>query len=870
MADAKPLRLSPPPLDDACALFLDVDGTLVDFDVDPAGVRVLPRVRQAIGAISERLHGAVALVSGRPLAQLDALFAPLRLPAAGLHGHQCRAEAEAEARMDLPAGIPAFLHELHRQATHLAAAHPGLRVEDKGVSLALHWRAAPNAAAAVAGFAGTRIASLPGYRLQPGDHVIEFVPEGADKGLALERMMTRPPFTGRVPVFVGDDLTDEYGLPRPTAPAAGACWSAHAPAAPRPMRWPAPARCTHGCWPMPAPVDGGRPPRASAAGRPQRGSRMQIPVHEANLELGVIGNGSFGALVDGLGRVVWSCLPAFDGDPAFCALLSPRQHQGGDFGVELEDFSHAEQAYLANTAVLRTVLHDARGGSLEILDFAPRWKRNSRIYRPVSIVRRITPLAGSPRIRIHLRPLADWGARVPERTWGSNHMRWRLPDFTLRLSTDVPVRFVRDGLPFVLAHRLHLVLGPDEPIDRSISGYAEEALGRTLEYWREWVRYLSIPLEWQDAVIRSAITLKLCQYEDSGAIIAAMTSSIPEAPDSSRNWDYRYCWLRDAAFVVRALNRLGATRSMEEFLRYIFNIATHDGSLQPLYGIGFEEKLDEHEVESLAGYRGMGPVRRGNLAWVQKQHDVYGSVVLASTQLFFDRRLVDPGDASTFARLEPLGERAFALHDVPDAGLWEFRGRAEVHTYTAAMCWAACDRLARIALRLGLDGRAGFWRGRAEAIRATLLERAWRDQAGHFSASFQSDYLDASLLLLADIGFVAADDPRYVATVEAVGRELRHGDGMFRYVAPDDFGTPETSFTVCTFWYIDALAAIGRTGEARELFERVLARRNRLGLLSEDMAFDDGEGWGNFPQTYSHVGLIIAAMRLSRSWQEAS
>ena len=593
---------------------------------------------------------------------------------------------------------------------------------------------------------------------------------------------------------------------------------------------------------------------------------MQIPVHEANLELGVIGNGSFGALVDGLGRVVWSCLPAFDGDPAFCALLSPRQHQGGDFGVELEDFSHAEQAYLANTAVLRTVLHDARGGSLEILDFAPRWKRNSRIYRPVSIVRRITPLAGSPRIRIHLRPLADWGARVPERTWGSNHMRWRLPDFTLRLSTDVPVRFVRDGLPFVLAHRLHLVLGPDEPIDRSISGYAEEALGRTLEYWREWVRYLSIPLEWQDAVIRSAITLKLCQYEDSGAIIAAMTSSIPEAPDSSRNWDYRYCWLRDAAFVVRALNRLGATRSMEEFLRYIFNIATHDGSLQPLYGIGFEEKLDEHEVESLAGYRGMGPVRRGNLAWVQKQHDVYGSVVLASTQLFFDRRLVDPGDASTFARLEPLGERAFALHDVPDAGLWEFRGRAEVHTYTAAMCWAACDRLARIALRLGLDGRAGFWRGRAEAIRATLLERAWRDQAGHFSASFQSDYLDASLLLLADIGFVAADDPRFAATVDAIGTQLRSGDFLYRYQIPDDFGRPETAFTVCAFWYVEALTALGRRDEVRALFGKLLDRRNPLGLLSEDLDWQTGEQWGNFPQTYSMVGIIQCAQRLSPPW----
>jgi GH15 family glucan-1,4-alpha-glucosidase len=591
---------------------------------------------------------------------------------------------------------------------------------------------------------------------------------------------------------------------------------------------------------------------------------------DASLELGVIGNGSFGALVDARGRVVWSCLPAFDGDPAFCALLSPRAHPGGDFAVELEDLAHTEQAYIPNTAVLRTVLHDRHGGSLEILDFAPRWRMDDRFYRPVSIVRRITPLSGNPRIRILARPLADWGARVPEHTWGSNHLRWLLPGFTLRLSTDAPLRFVRDGLTFVLSHRLHLVLGPDEPMARSIPGYVEEALGRTLDYWREWVRYLSIPLEWQDAVIRSAITLKLCQYEDSGAIIAAMTTSIPEAPGSSRNWDYRYCWLRDAALVVRALNRLGATRSMEEFLRYIFNIATGDGALQPLYGIGFEAILDEHEVDSLAGYRGMGPVRRGNLAWLQKQHDVYGSVVLASTQLFFDRRLADPGDIDTFARLEPLGECAFRLHDVPDAGLWEFRGRAEVHTYTAAMCWAACDRLAKIALRLGLQERAGHWRGRADAIRATTLDAAWRPQPGHFSASFQSDYLDASLLLLADIGFVASDDPRYVATVEAIGRELWHGDGLFRYTAPDDFGTPETSFTICTFWYIEALAAIGREDEARTLFERVLARRNALGLLSEDMAPGDGEGWGNFPQAYSHVGLVMAATRLSRSWQEAT
>ncbi|MDH5829948.1 glycoside hydrolase family 15 protein [Luteimonas sp. M1R5S18] len=597
---------------------------------------------------------------------------------------------------------------------------------------------------------------------------------------------------------------------------------------------------------------------------------MATPGATASLDLGVIGNGSFGALVDRQARVVWSCLPAFDGDPAFCALLSPRDHDGGDLAIELEDQIGSEQAYVTNTAILRTVLRDRHGGEVEVLDFAPRWKQNSRIYRPVSIIRRITPLSGTPRIRVRARPLADWGARVPESTWGSNHMRWLLPGYTLRLTTDVPIRFVREETFFVLGDTVHLVFGPDESLMRSLSGYVEEALGRTEHYWREWVRYLSIPLDWQEAVIRSAITLKLCQYEDSGAIIAAMTTSIPEAPDTPRNWDYRYCWLRDAAFVVRALNRLGATRSMEEFLRYIFNIATHDGSLQPLYGIGFEEALEEHEVDSLAGYRGMGPVRRGNLAWVQKQHDVYGSVVLASTQLFFDLRLAQPGDAAAFARLEPLGERAFELHDQPDAGLWEFRGRAEVHTYTAAMCWAACDRLAKIASLLGLDKRATHWRERADQIHARVIERAWRDEANHFSASFDSDYLDASLLLLADIGFLAPEDPRYVATVDAIGRDLRRGDALFRYVAPDDFGEPETSFTICTFWYIDALAATGRVDEARAMFERLLARRNHLGLLSEDLAFDDGEAWGNFPQTYSHVGLIIAAMRLSRSWQEAS
>ncbi|MFC0679881.1 glycoside hydrolase family 15 protein [Lysobacter korlensis] len=590
----------------------------------------------------------------------------------------------------------------------------------------------------------------------------------------------------------------------------------------------------------------------------------------SSLNLGVIGNGTVAALIDETGRFVWGCVPAFDGDPTFCALLSPRHHAGGDWAIELQDMVSSEQAYLPNTAVLRTVLRDAHGGAVEITDFAPRWYQFDRFFRPVMFVRRVRALAGQPRIRVVLRPLSNYGECVPEMTWGSNHVRYLVSGFTLRLTTDAPVRMIREGVPFVLSQDLHLVLGPDESMTESVTSFVRRAEELTIGYWRNWVRTLSIPLEWQDAVIRSAITLKLCQYDETGAIIAAMTTSIPEAPHTVRNWDYRYCWLRDAAFVVRALNRLGATRTMEEYLRYVSNLATPDGLLQPLYGIAFETELAEDEVESLSGYRGMGPVRRGNLAWLQKQHDVYGSVVLASTQLFFDRRLDHPDPLSMFTRLEPVGERAFELYARPDAGLWEFRGRAETHTYSAVMCWAACDRLAKIAAHIGVDDRAQFWRERADRMHEHIVAESFDPERGHFVDAFGGHRLDASLLLLADTGFVTPEDPRYIATVDAIGQDLRRGDALFRYVAPDDFGAPETSFTICTFWYIDALASIGRCDEARELFESVLAKRNPLGLLSEDLAFEDNEPWGNFPQTYSHVGLITAAMRLSRPWQDAT
>ena len=310
---------------------------------------------------------------------------------------------------------------------------------------------------------------------------------------------------------------------------------------------------------------------------------------------------------------------------------------------------------------------------------------------------------------------------------------------------------------------------------------------------------------------------------------------------------------------------------MENYLRYIINIVAgaENGELQPVYGITLESQLHEQEVDTLVGYRRMGPVRIGNAAFNQPQNDVYGSVVLASTQAFFDTRLSRQGDIRLFEELERAGHLAGKLYNQPDAGPWELRTRERVHTYSSVMCWAACDRLAKIAIQLGLTSKAKAWRKQADEIHAAICKQAWNEKKKCFVESFGGSDLDASLLLLHELGFLPPTDPRFEQTVQAVEKELRQGDFLFRYAAPDDIGRPETSFSVCTFWYINALGAVGRKEEARELFENMLARRNHVGLLSEDIDPKTGELWGNFPQTYSMVGLINSAMRLSKSWEEA-
>lgn len=590
------------------------------------------------------------------------------------------------------------------------------------------------------------------------------------------------------------------------------------------------------------------------------------------LDLGVIGNCIVAALIDAQARIVWHCQPRIDGDPVFCGLLEPVAGPNeGRFAVELDGDVRSERDYIGNSAVLCTTLRDGNDRGVRITDFAPRFRRHDRIFRPPLLIRRLEPVGGVPLVRLRIRPLFDHGAVVPQRIPGSNHLRFVAPAGALRVTTDLPIAALEREAPFALARPAWLVFGPDESFAAPLERTCRDFLEHTLDYWSEWTRYLSVPFEWQEAVIRAAITLKLCSFEETGAIVAALTTSIPEAPGTARTWDYRYCWLRDAFFVVQALNRLGATRTMEEFLDWIATVVALEpgAELRPVYAILPSEPLPERIVPTLRGFAGQGPVRIGNQAAEQRQNDSYGSVVLAAAQMFYDHRLPRRGDALLFRVLEGLGETAARVALEPDAGLWEYRGRRAVHTHSAAMCWAACHRLGKIAQRLGLADRADHWRAEAERIRKAVLAEAWRPDLGSFVATFGGEGLDASLLLLHEIGFLATDDPRFSGTVEAIGRRLRRGDHLLRYDSEDDFGPPETSFNVCTFWYIDALAAIGRREEARALFEGMIAARTSLGLLSEDIDTRTGLPWGNFPQTYSMVGLITSAMRLSKSWEEA-
>ncbi len=587
-----------------------------------------------------------------------------------------------------------------------------------------------------------------------------------------------------------------------------------------------------------------------------------------DLDLAVVGNCTVASLIDRSGRHVWFGFPRLDGDPIFSALLGGNDPQFGFMDVTLAQLNRGRQRYLDNTAVVETVLSDGDGTTLKITDFCPRFLRFGRMFRPPLLVRRIEPLTGQPRITVRLRPIIENQAGRPA-SIGSNHVRFISAGQSFRVTTDMPLSYLAHEAAFVLRDPVTLFIGLDEPLSESPGSLGASFLSETIAHWRQFVRGLSVPFDWQGAVIRAAITLKLCNYEDTGGIVAALTTSIPEAPGSGRTWDYRYCWPRDAYYTVDALNRLSATQTMEGFVRYLLDTVQRElgGEISPLYPIAPGNDVAERIIDALPGYGGDGPVRVGNAAYVQSQNDVYGSIVLTAAQMFWDERLPKLGDIELYRSLVPIAEAASRLALEPDAGIWEYRGTKRSHTYSATMCWAAQHRMWLIARRLGEARDAARWQANAEALSAVILRRALTNE-GWLSGVLDAPVLDASTLLLSDLGLLPASDPAYVRTVEAVGEGLMNNGFIMRYKDPDDFGLPETAFLVCTYWYIGALADIGRRAEALAIFENLLAHRNHVGLLSEDISPTDGKLWGNFPQTYSQVGLILAAMRLSRSWTE--
>jgi GH15 family glucan-1,4-alpha-glucosidase len=589
-------------------------------------------------------------------------------------------------------------------------------------------------------------------------------------------------------------------------------------------------------------------------------------MNDFGLDLAVIGNGRTAALLEPSSRLVWWCFPRFDGDPIFCRLLAGNEEKGFS-DVVLDGMVEFSSEYVANTAIVSTILTDSKGAAVKITDFAPRFRAYDRSFRPPQLFRIIEPIAGMPRITIRFRPTSRYGTPMPFKSIGSNHITFRGSDVVIRLTTDAPLSYIDREAPFVLTRPAYLVIGPDEPFPADLATTCREFSDRTRDYWTEWVRHLSIAYDWQDVVIRAAITLRLSNFEETGGIIAAHTTSIPEAPGSGRTWDYRYCWLRDAYFVVKALNRLGATQTMEDFISFILGIASQE-IVRPVYSVVPSDSMDEGIAENLEGYRGDGPVRIGNAAAKQVQHDTYGSIILAAMPMFFDRRLPRPGDVALFHLLERLGviaeKSAFEL----DAGMWEYHGRMRVHTHSVAMCWAGCNRLAAIAQHLGLRERAAHWAGTANRIQSRLLEQAWNERLGTFTTAVGVDDLDASVLLLPELGLIDAVDSRFVRTVDAIERELVRGKHVMRYVSKDDFGLPESAFLICRFWLIDSWWKLGRREEAIDMFNDALRYRNRYGLLAEDVHLKTSEVCGNFPQTYSMAGLILTAMRLSRSWED--
>lgn len=535
----------------------------------------------------------------------------------------------------------------------------------------------------------------------------------------------------------------------------------------------------------------------------------------------------------------------------------------------IEKTAQYNQYYIENTNVLRTevIVPD---GKFIVTDFAPRFYQNDRYYKPLMLVRKIEPVQGNPRVKVECEPRGDYGKIVPTESQGSNHIRFLGLEGNIRLTTNIPLTYVMEDAAFVLNETKYLVLTYGPPLEAPLIATAETFLSRTINYWRNWVKTTSINSFYQSQVIRSALALKIHQYEDTGAIVAATTTSLPESPGTGRNWDYRFCWMRDTYYTLNAFNSIGHFEELEKYFQYILNTsATHKGRLQPLYGISASSNLDE-EILDLKGYMGNGPVRIGNQASTHIQNDVYGQVLVSLLPLYTDRRFIGSERSDSLKLIYQALEMIENTMEEPDAGLWEFRSLAQKHCYTYLFHWAGSAAAMKIATTYG-DSVMGTKAKKLMERAASKIEECYVPLKKGYSQAIGTDRMDASTLQLIMMNYFQGDTKKANDHLIALEEELKGKGGLFyRYKHMDDFGSPETTFLICAFWYVEALACVGRIDEAIQTFENVSSYANHVGLLSEDVDEGDGSMWGNFPQAYSHVGLLNAATRIAKKLDSPS
>jgi glucoamylase len=582
--------------------------------------------------------------------------------------------------------------------------------------------------------------------------------------------------------------------------------------------------------------------------------------------MGIVGNCSYLAYVDAGADVKWMCLPRFDSSFLFGSLLD--EENGGHFCIRPADEGYtSRQYYIPNTNVLCTEF-TCNGGKFVVKDCAPRMRIHDRQFRPLMLVRKVELLEGEPSISVSCQPRGQYGKVIPESVIASNHIRYLNLDQQVRLTTDVPLTYIQKEQSFILDQDRYLVLTYGEPLEAPLKETAEEFIRKTVEDWQSWIKSSYLPDIYQEEIIRSALVLKLHQYEDTGGIIASGSTSLPEFHDSTRNWDYRYCWFRDAHYTLRAFNQIGHFEELEKYFDFIYNILNNaTDSLQPLYSIAGDRKLYEITLD-LPGYLGNKPVRIGNKAYIQSQHDVYGQVLVSLLPLYSDKRLIF-SKKNSYKKIVPwLLNQIERTLTIPDSGLWEFRNQVRVHTYTLLFHWAGAKAAYKIAAIFNDQDLMRKARQLATAA-GQLIEKTYDPGRELYTQAIDTPNLDASTLAMITMDYMGHDTARARQHIAGLEKELLTDRGLFyRYKHYDDFGFPESTFLVCAFWYVDALACVGRIDDAIRNLDELLRFSNDLGIFSED-ATTDGSQWGNFPQTYSHVGLINAACRISRKLDKA-